>query len=301
MNGFICINKPANMSSSDVVMNVRHILGEKKVGHTGTLDPNACGLLVVALGKATRFIEYTDAFHKSYRCKGILGLATDTHDVWGSPVFDIRKNLKLPSEEELEKALYSMRGNFSQIPSKYCALKIDGKRAYELARSGQDVEIKSREIGLFNLSLLDYQQNEFLFDVTCSSGTYVRTLCDALGAFLNCGASMNFLLRTSCSSFNLEDAISLEELLSMDETQRQKAIFPIDHVLSKMPKARLKKERVNAFLNGLEFSDTTCEFQKEQPIPGRLVSVYDGDKLLGTALCLMQNKRLIFRAEKVLK
>ena len=127
MDGFLCINKPAGMSSNDVVMNVRRFTGEKHIGHTGTLDPNACGLLTVAVGKAARLIEYMDDHPKLYRCEAVLGLSTDTHDVWRTPVCDLRGRFSMPSEAQLEEAMDQLTGQIVQIPSKYSALKVGGR------------------------------------------------------------------------------------------------------------------------------------------------------------------------------
>ncbi len=303
MDGFLCINKPAGMSSSDVVINVRRLTGEKKAGHCGTLDPNACGLTVVALGKALRLIEYMDAAPKLYRCRAVLGLATDTHDVWGTPVRDIRGGFELPSECALEEALSALEGQIEQVPSKYSALRSEGKRLYRLAREGVEVEVKSRLIGVFWTSLIDYDKGKgsFFFDVCCSRGTYVRTLCDSVGELLGCGAAMSFLLRIEACGLSLENAISLEELAEMGRGEIGRALVPCEKAVSSMVRCEISSERGERFLDGLEFSEDQCSFRGGFPIPGCPVAVWHGGRFIGTAAPYLSKGRMLFRPEKVFR
>lgn len=304
MDGFICINKPAGMSSNDVVMNVRRFTGEKRTGHTGTLDPNACGLLTVAVGKAARLIEYMDEHPKLYRCEAVLGLSTDTHDVWGTPVCDKRGQFEMPSEDDLEHAMDMLCGQIVQVPSKYSALKVDGKRLYELAREGKDVQVKSRDIGIHWFSLIDFDPKTgvFFFDVCCSKGTYVRTLCDMIGEILGCGAAMTFLLRLNSNGYSLDDAITMEQLAAMNKDQIEESLYPCERAVDNLVSVRIKGEyRAERFLNGLEFHQGQCFWKGAMPIPGCTVSVWLENRFLGTALCELQEGQLIFKPDKVFK
>ncbi|MBQ6261152.1 MAG: tRNA pseudouridine(55) synthase TruB [Firmicutes bacterium] len=302
MDGFLRINKPAGMSSSDVVMNVRRLTKEKKAGHTGTLDPNACGLLVVALGRASRLIEYMDSAAKVYRCRAVLGLATDTHDVWGTAVRDIRGCFEMPSEDDVADALTALEGQISQVPSRYSAIRQDGKRLYELAREGREVRAKERQIGVFMTSLIDFDpaSGEFFFDVRCSSGTYVRTLCDMAGEILGCGASMSALLRLETCGFALEDSVTLEELAEMSPEDVRSVLAPCEAAVSELPRCELADdERASRFLTGLGFNEDQCIFPGEGAIPGLAVSVWKDGRFLGTAMPLMESGRLYFSPGKV--
>ncbi len=303
MDGFLCVNKPAGMSSSDVVMNVRRLTGEKKAGHCGTLDPNACGLVVVAFGRALRLIEYTESFPKLYRARAVLGLATDTHDVWGTPVRDIRRGLVFPSREEIEDALASLHGQIEQVPSKYSALKLDGRRLYELAREGADVSARPRQIGIFETALRGYdrEKGELFFDVRCSSGTYVRTLCDTIGETLGCGAAMSFLLRLEACGMSVGEAVALEELAAMDEEKTRAHLIPCERAVSGLPRCEISDERAGRFLDGLDFAYGQVAFEDGLPIPGCPVTVWNGGRFLGTALPYMNEGRLSFKAVKVMK
>lgn len=303
MDGFLCINKPAGMSSSDVVINVRRLTGEKKAGHCGTLDPNACGLTVVALGKALRLIEYMDKAPKVYRCRAVLGLETDTHDVWGTPVRDLRGSFELPSEDALEEALKALEGQIEQVPSKYSALRSEGKRLYQLAREGADVEVKARHIGVFWTSLIDYDKvsGGFFFDVCCSRGTYVRTICDSVGKLLGCGAAMSFLLRTEACGLSLDDALSLEELAEMSRDDIEKALAPCEKAVSSMLSCEISPERGERFFDGLEFTEKQCSFKGGFPIPGCPVAVRLNGEFIGIAVPYMSEGRLLFKPEKVFR
>jgi len=214
MNGIISVLKPPGMTSHDVVYYIRKTTGQKKVGHTGTLDPGAAGVLPVCLGKATRVIEYLPD-QKKYRAEVIFGRSTTTQDSFG----DIIKECHAGGLEagRVEQCLAAFRGSIEQIPPMVSALQHQGKKLYELARAGIEVERKPRTIHIYELTLNSFVNDQHnapraIIDVHCSAGTYIRTLCHDLGEMIGCGAHMSFLLRTRAGVFSLENAITLEKL-----------------------------------------------------------------------------------------
>jgi tRNA pseudouridine55 synthase len=214
-SGLININKPAGLTSHDVVARVRRKLGIKRVGHTGTLDPMATGVLPVAFGKATRIIEYYDNDLKTYEAEMKLGITTDTLDITGETL-ETREFSGI-SEENVRKVFSGMIGEIEQIPPKYSALKVGGKRLYEYAREGKDVEIKPRKtyVDSIVLTCFDHAEGTVRFTVVCSKGTYIRTICDDAGRMLGCGAAMTALTRTQSGYFTIEDSIDLDEFMEM--------------------------------------------------------------------------------------
>ena len=209
MDGIINVLKPTGMTSFDVVGYLRSVLRMKKIGHTGTLDPAAAGVLPVCTGKATKAIEFLMNKDKVYRAELTLGIETDTQDGTGRV---IRKKEVSVSESRIEDALKSFVGSYNQIPPMYSALKVDGKKLYELARSGIEVERNAREVKVYFVNILDVKSNRVIFDVGCSKGTYIRTLCSDIGEKLGCGGHMSFLVRTKSGVFNISDSLTLEEI-----------------------------------------------------------------------------------------
>ena len=237
-DGIINVNKPAGWTSQDVCSKLRHVLHIRKIGHTGTLDPMATGVLPVCVGKATRIIEYYDRDAKSYRASMKLGITTDTLDITGKVVETAGySNI---SEKAVREAFKAYTGHVMQIPPKYSALKIDGKRAYDLAREGKDFEIKAREIIIYDNSIIriDLEAGEIEFDVTCSKGTYIRTICDDIGRALGCGATMTALTRTASGYFRLEDSYTIEEIINETDPLNT-MLVPADITLEKLGKALL--------------------------------------------------------------
>ncbi len=203
------------MTSHDVVGAVRRIFREKKTGHSGTLDPEACGVLPVGIGRATRAIEYLDHDEKSYRCEMKLGLTTDTGDIWGQPTGGQADRAARIRPDEVRSVLADLTGPQMQRPPMYSAVRVNGRRLYEYAREGRSVEAAPRKIQIFEIHPIRVLQEDrtVLFDVRCSRGTYVRTLCEEAGRRLGCGAVMTMLIRTSSGSFTLDNAVTFEELL----------------------------------------------------------------------------------------
>ncbi len=209
--GIINVYKEPGYTSHDVVAIVRKVLGGCKVGHTGTLDPEAEGVLPVCIGKATKFADYVQASQKSYRAHVHLGVTTDTQDMTGRILEKRPVNV---SPQAIQDALAAFTGDIQQIPPMYAAIKVNGQKLYELARKGVEVERKPRSVTIYRLSVLEFLPEEdcFVMDVTCSKGTYIRALCDDIGKHLGCGAAMGRLVRTASGRFTLENSFKLEAL-----------------------------------------------------------------------------------------
>lgn len=249
-DGIINVNKPEGWTSQDICAKLRHRLHIKKIGHTGTLDPMATGVLPVCIGKATRIIEYFDDDRKTYHACMKLGYTSDTLDVWGN--VEKAGEFSNVTEEMIMSAFAAYTGIIEQIPPKYSALKINGKRAYDLAREGQDFEIRSRRIMIYDNTVtgIDLDAGEVEFDVTCSKGTYIRTICDDIGRTLGCGAVMSSLERTASGYFSIEDAHSIDELVRMTEEELADCMIPMDRTLEKLGNVELDDNRFTAFING---------------------------------------------------
>ena len=294
-DGIINVNKPAGWTSQDVCSKLRHVLKIKKIGHTGTLDPMATGVLPVCVGKATRIIEYYDRDAKSYRASMKLGITTDTLDITGKVVETAGySNI---DEKSVREAFKAYTGHVMQIPPKYSALKIDGKRAYDLAREGKDFEIKAREIIIYDNSItrIDLEAGEIEFNVTCSKGTYIRTICDDIGRALGCGATMTALTRTASGYFRLEDSYTIEEIINETDPLNT-MLVPADITLEKLGKALLNDNRITAFMNGN--SSWSTGFRITEPSEfDNLYRVYGKDVFLGVAA--VENGSLV--PQKVIK
>lgn len=251
MDGIVIINKEKEYTSHDVVAKVKKILNEKKVGHTGTLDPNATGVLPILLGKGTKLSKYLINHNKIYEATLKLGEKTDTADIEGkiTEEKDVKKeNL---SQENVNKVLKEFIGKSKQVPPMYSAIKVNGKKLYEYARKGQTIEIKPREIEIFSIELQSITNNEITFKVHCSKGTYIRTLCENIAEKLETVGYMKELKRIEVGEFNIKNAITLKEL----ESKKEKAIISIEEFLKDKQLINLNSKKVKMFLNGvnLEF------------------------------------------------
>ena len=255
MDGFINVLKPTGLSSHDVIDIVRRIFKQKRVGHAGTLDPAAAGILPVALGRAARLVEYMEGADKSYRAEIAFGYATDTGDVYGEVIESV-PHPTLPTEEEMRAVLARFVGEIQQRPPAYSAIKISGQRAYDLARQGAEVEIEARTVTIHRLELVhvDAVRRRILIDVDCAKGTYIRSLCTDIGTALGLPATMHFLLRTRVGGFVLADSYTLEELAEVRET----ALCAPDTALD-LPVYELAPQRVKAFYSGLSTSERRME------------------------------------------
>lgn len=236
MTGFICLDKPIDITSFSAVGIVKRTVGEKKAGHTGTLDPLATGVLPVALGGATRFIELFNTHDKAYEARIKLGMTTDTLDITGNVITQTESHV---TKGELLKVLENFKGNIKQVPPMYSALKKDGVRLYELARKGEEVEREERDVTIYGLTLDDFSEEnqEFSISVECSAGTYVRSLSDDIGRLLGCGATLTALRRTKALGFTIDDCVTEDELKELAQQDR------VDEILISVEKA-MKYDRL---------------------------------------------------------
>ena len=250
MTGIICLDKPCNMTSFMAVKKASRILGVKKAGHTGTLDPMATGVLVIMLGSCTRFIELLPEHRKSYSARVKLGLTTDTLDITGEVLSENPVNV---TEEELIRVAEGFKGEILQTPPMYSAIKKGGERLYDLARKGIEIEREQRRITVEKLEIYDFDGTEFSMDVTCSAGTYIRSLCDDIGKILGCGAVMTELRRTEANGFSIENAVSLEKLEKLvRENSADSVITPIEKALISYPEITVTTPQAKRFSNGGE-------------------------------------------------
>ncbi|QJA09055.1 tRNA pseudouridine(55) synthase TruB [Romboutsia sp. CE17] len=299
MNKIINILKPTGMTSHDVVSRVRRILNTKKVGHTGTLDPDASGVLPICIGKATKVSELILNKDKSYICELTLGITTDTYDSSGS-IVKRTEDFKI-TKEDIEKAFETQRGEIEQFPPIYSALKINGKKMCDLARSGKadDIVIKSRKVNIKELNILSINDRKIMFYVKCSKGTYVRSICHDIGEFLGCGGHMSFLLRTSSGRFNLENSITLEELEEFNNNGiLEKYLYDIDYVLNNYKEVNLRQSAVKYYSNGgiidsKRFSTNNLDENDE------FVRVYSDGIFLGVGKLLKDNKTISLKSDKI--
>jgi tRNA pseudouridine55 synthase len=270
-SGFVNVIKPTGETSSNIVLKVKRILGTKRVGNLGTLDPAASGVLPVAFGKATKFFDYFLTKDKEYIADVKFGVETDTLDSFGQ-IID-KNNLKV-SEVQIQGILGEFIGRINQVPPKYSAIKIDGKKACDLAREGKDVEIKSREIDIFDLKLLgQIGDNLFRFKVHCSAGTYIRTLFSDIAKRLGTISSTPVIIRTKSGAFEIENAITLNEL------ELSKEVISIEDLFAKFKSVEvLNKETVKKILNGVKITKQELGFDETEKffikIDNQLVGMY---------------------------
>lgn len=278
MTGVLCLYKPEGITSFQAVRKTRGITGEKKAGHCGTLDPMASGVLPVMLGGATRFLEFLPTGPKEYRAVMKLGVVTDTLDMTGT-VLETRE--VSVDRTGIEAVLPEFRGDILQVPPMYSALKKDGVRLYDLARQGKEVEREPRPVTIHSLELLpdgtdgtDPDNGEYVLAITCSGGTYVRTLIDDLGKRLSCGASMAALLRTRVGAFTLENAVTPEELeAARDEGTLSSLVVPVGDALSFLDAVTVSDAQGTRFRNGGELSLERLHDLEEMPEDGTLYRV----------------------------
>ncbi len=282
-NGVIIVNKEKDFTSHDVVAKLRGIVKQKKIGHTGTLDPQAEGVLPVCLGNATKLCDILTDKRKEYVAELLLGVTTDTQDLTGKVLRKVsfgkdggEENRSHPagepnceetvngeqsckasecreiiSEEKIREAIASFKGKSMQIPPMYSALKVNGKKLYELAREGKEVERTPRPIEIYELEILSVELPVVQIRVLCSKGTYIRTLCNDIGDKLGCGGCMKSLVRTRVESFSLENAHTLSQIEEIrDEGNLWKLIIPVDEVFGGLSKIRIKKEYAPVVENG---------------------------------------------------
>ena len=271
MNGIILIDKPQGWTSHDVVGKLRGILHERRIGHSGTLDPLATGLLVVFIGRATRAVEFAEADRKEYIARLRLGMSTDTQDITGRI---ISKETDIPDEPEVRIAIERFRGELEQIPPMYSAVKIGGKKLYELARKGESIERKPRHITIFGLEITGRSDNDYILDVVCSKGTYIRTLCHDIGAALGCGGCMSSLRRTKSGVFSVDNAYTIAEIQeAADRGEEEKLLLPIGTLFAGYTKLSVDADSEKKLKNG-------CIINTSSPDGRFRVYFEDGEFLL---------------------
>jgi tRNA pseudouridine55 synthase len=296
INGFINVLKPPGMTSHDIVGFIRYNLHMKQVGHAGTLDPGAAGVLPVAVGKATRLIEYLSDAGKSYRAEILLGYETDSGDDTGK-VLNKDLDFIMPDKETVLKALEEFKGEITQVPPAHSAIKINGQRACDLLRRGIEVEIPSRQVVIHKLELLGIKDDRncggtanILIDADCSKGTYIRSLCADIGAKLGIPATMSFLVRTRVGDFPLEKAYSIEEIKAeIEKTENEEYSFvnKAEDYLSHVRRYQLNPARQKAFCNGLSSNDYKFEGSEQALL------VYSNDVFLGVGRYDSKNKSIV--------
>lgn len=257
MNGIINVYKEAGFTSFDVVAKLRGILKQKKIGHTGTLDPDAVGVLPVCLGSATKLCDMLTDKKKEYIAEFVLGKVTDTQDISGTV---LEEKEVACTKEEVAAVIASFIGTYEQLPPMYSAIKVDGKRLYELARQGKEVERKTRPVTLYEIEVLKMELPLVSVRVLCSKGTYIRTLCHDIGMRLDCGAVMTSLKRTASGQFGLDTAHTLAEIEALrDSGKLDSAIIPVDKVFKGLPAIIVDGELEHKILNGNYISWSKCK------------------------------------------
>ena len=243
--GILIVDKPADWTSQDVVSKLRGVFHEKRIGHGGTLDPMATGVLPIFVGRATRAVEFFESAEKAYIAGLRLGMVTDTQDTTGTVLAQAPVTV---TREEVAAALSTFLGAQQQLPPMYSAVKIGGQKLYELARKGREVARKPRDIVLHQLELLDGAGEHYTFRVRCSKGTYVRTLCHDLGQKLGCGGCMESLRRTAAGCYTLDQAVPLAEVVAHPDPAS--LLIPIDSLFAHLPWVKLQERQMKLLLNG---------------------------------------------------
>ncbi len=249
IHGILNVYKEKGYTSHDVVAKLRGITGQKKIGHTGTLDPKAAGVLPVCLGKGTKLCELLTDEDKTYEAVLLLGKKTDTQDIWGEVLAE--RNTKTLTEEAVTEAVFSFLGEYDQIPPMYSALKVNGRKLYELARRGEGVKRSPRRVKIHEIRLLEMSLPRVRMSVTCSKGTYIRTLCDDIGEKLGCGGCMEELTRTRAGRFTVSDSRTLDEIRTAFERDRlAELVVPVDVMFSEAAKVCVEDEWETPARNG---------------------------------------------------
>lgn len=269
-NGVINIYKERGYTSHDVVAKLRGILKQKKIGHTGTLDPEAEGVLPVCLGKGTKLCDMLTDHDKTYEAVLLLGQATDTQDTTGT----ILKQAEVTvSEEQVRKVILGFQGKYEQIPPMYSALKVNGQKLCDLAREGKEVERKARPVEIYEIRILEIDLPRVCMTVSCSKGTYIRTLCNDIGERLGCYGCMEKLTRTKVGQFLLKDSLTLSQVETLrDEEKLDAVILPVDQVFADYPALTLTEEAARLGYNGNPFAIHDVE---EKGVAKGQVRVYD--------------------------
>lgn len=280
IHGVINIYKEKGYTSHDVVARLRGIAGQRKIGHTGTLDPQAQGVLPVCLGKATKLCDLLTDKDKTYEAVLLLGTTTDSQDTTGKILEE--KDTSHLTEGKVREVIMGFEGQYNQIPPMFSALKLNGKKLYELARDGKEVERKPRRVTIHKIQILEINLPRVRMEVTCSKGTYIRTLCHDIGRILGSGGCMESLLRTRVDRFDIEDSIKLNEVRELKEKgQLMEHIIPVDEMFPKLKKIYLKPDAAMAVRHGNGFKQKDILWEHpmtEEMDDGEQVLVYDEER-----------------------
>lgn len=296
VHGIINIRKEKGFTSHDVVAKLRGIIGQKKIGHTGTLDPDATGVLPVCLGKATKLCDMLTDKNKTYETVLLLGKTTDTQDISGTVLNE--NVLDGIDEEAVRKCISGFVGEYAQIPPMYSALKVNGKKLYELAREGIEIERKARQVVIYDIHIKEIELPRVRMEVTCSKGTYIRTLCHDVGQKLGCGGCMEELIRTKVSRFELKDSLTLGEVQNIKNAGELDTILvPIDEMFSEYDSVTLKEEFESLVYNGNVFAAKHVN-EKIALYDGKRVRVYGGEGNF-IAIYEYREERKIFKIVKM--
>ena len=305
INGVINIYKERGFTSHDVVAKLRGILKQKKIGHTGTLDPDAEGVLPVCLGKGTRLCDMLTDHSKVYEAVLLLGQSTDTQDASGTVLQEAPVDV---SEEKVRKTIMSFVGPYDQIPPMYSALKVNGQKLCDLARAGKEVERKARPVEIYEIQIEEIHLPRVRMIVSCSKGTYIRTLCHDIGEKLKCHGCMESLLRTRVGQFLLKDSLTLAQVEEhRDENRITEIVMPVDQVFSDCPALKLTKEAAKLGYNGNPFTSTQALTENDQMVEkssdisldgGKWFRVYDPEGVF-IGVYAYDSKRDQFRPEKM--
>jgi tRNA pseudouridine55 synthase len=293
MDGVINIFKPRGMTSHDAVNILRRLLNTKKVGHTGTLDPNATGVLPICIGKGTRISEYLLEVDKEYIGELTLGFATDTQDGDGRILLSSSKTV---NSGEIENAIEKYRGIINQTPPMYSALKVNGKKLYELAREGKTIERESRKINIKDIKILNNHDNrEIIFYTKCSRGTYIRTLCDDIGKDLGTYGYMSYLIRVGVGIFKIENAYSMEYLKTLSRDEISEIITPLDKAVEHLEKIIVADGLYDKIINGVSIKMNYSE-ELSLAVPYR---IYSRNEFIGIGQIIKREDNLYLKLNKV--
>ena len=321
MNGILLLDKPSGWTSNDAVQKLRGVLHERRIGHSGTLDPMATGLLTVFVGRATRAVEFAEADDKTYIAGLRLGISTDTQDITGTVISSARDDVEmdavLPSNHhdapvhgasrncgvtkaELEAALEPFRGSILQTPPMYSALRINGKRLYDLARQGKTVERQPRRVTIQEISILNGEDLEWMLRVRCSKGTYIRSLIRDMGDMLGTYATMSALLRDEVSGMNYKDGYRLDDLQKLKDLGKlEETVLPMDKLLKDVPKAEVKPSGLKLLTNGNRLKESDLDYAEETDVKNAsFIRIYEGTEL--KALYFYDKNKNDFKVYKML-
>ena len=286
VSGFLIINKPKGITSHDVVARIRKLSGQRKVGHTGTLDPMATGVLLVCLGQATRLIEYMVTSRKQYRAIIRFGVSTNTHDAEGN--ITAQSNASTLTTPEIKATLPQFTGEIQQIPPVFSAIKQNGQPLYKRARAGEPIEVSPRSVTIYSLDWVNWETPDLTLNVTCSSGTYIRSLARDLGDAVGTGAHLAGLIRTANGQWTLEQAVSLETLENAGQSNWKQFLHPPDQAIRHLPSVQLNNETAQHIIYGqqIELSPTIANQPTENKTPPQLLRAYTSN---GKFLAILQS------------